>query len=122
MRGFLIATTLLSTSCFLSSEALYCASTSDGETEACIDIYDIDNGLFTGVGLRASLAILCGVVGAEPVDGQCPDEGKIAGCQGDEQDAYLYTEWTYDDGSGLTADDVSCAGSDTKVGPDGTPL
>ncbi|MCB9663258.1 MAG: hypothetical protein H6732_04030 [Alphaproteobacteria bacterium] len=111
-----LATIVLATGCG-SSGTQHCARDgSDGNTEICYDFSGIEQSLF-GLGLQASLGILCQITGAPPSDGTCPDEGKVGGCSGDEQEKYDYIEWTYTG----TIDELTCGSDEEKVGPDGAP-
>lgn len=106
---------LAASGCFLSSETVHC---SDNETdpENCIEFSGFDGGLFD-VGLKASLGVLCEVVGSDPIDGACPTEGQVVGCAGDEQDQYDYVEWSYESDDVTSPDDVTCGSDEEKVTP-----
>lgn len=118
MRASLLPlfTGLLLSGCAIA-DPQYCArDDGNGNTEICYDITGIEQSFF-GVGLQASLGILCGITGATPAAGTCPDAGKVGGCQGDEQEKYFYVEWTNEG----TLEELSCGSDEVKLAPNGEP-
>lgn len=120
MSRLLLPLVLLSlgTAC-LTSEEMHCVQPGD-DPEACYDLYDINGGI--GLAVRASLSNLCLIIGSKPKAGECPTDDLVAGCMGDEQEAYSYIEWTYASDEVATPDDVFCNSDQVKVGPDRQPI
>ena len=93
----------------------HCKDAAPPDTTACYEFSNLSTGL-QGIGLSASLATLCAVISAESEAGECPAEGRVGGCSGNEQDAYDYIEWTYD-----ASEAIACGSDEVRVDGNGDP-